>query len=172
MPTLSELRADIRALAAIDTRHRFLRAEEDGGVTDGWFDRTGLIILTERAGDIPLVGVMLKYPSVCPVDETATMQIQYWVANLDRPAALDAAFKANIAAINTKMAELGVRRVWGAVPKSADHLTERLNPIATAAKCTKVDGATVLADEGGRHPFQNFIFYFGDREDVAGWVQQ
>lgn len=170
MPDLAtaERRAAVRALAAIDTRHRFL-----AGVKEGWFGRSGLIILTERDKDgTPLVGVMLKHPSPCPVDETATMRIQYWVANLDRPAALDAAFKANIEAINSKMAELGVERVWGAVPKEADHLTVRLNPIATAAKCELVDGATVLADEDGRHPYQNFLFYFGDRTAVNDWVQR
>lgn len=165
--TTAELRADIRYLAKIDTRHRFLT-----GVTEGWFDRTGLIILTERAGDgTPLVGVLLKHPYECPVDETATMQIKYWLANLDRPDDLDAAFKANIQAIHDEMATLGVQRVWGLVPKNADHLTVRLDPVATAAKCEKTDGAAVLSDEDGRYPYQNFVFYFGDRTDVNDWVQ-
>jgi hypothetical protein len=169
MPTLStsELRADVRFLAKIDTRHRFL-----AGVTEGWFDRTGLIILTERAGDgTPLVGVLLKYPFECPMDKTATMQIKYWVANLDRPDDLDAAFKANIQAIHDEMVTLGVRRVWGLVPKNADHLTVRLDPIATAAACEKVDGATVLAADEVLSPYQNFDFYFGDRDVVNTEVQ-
>ena len=174
MPTLStsKLRADIRYLAAIDTRHRFLRPEKKGGVKESWFDNNAFIILTERADDgTPLVGVMLKHPSTCPVDKTATMQIKYWVANLKRPDDLDAAFKANIAAINTKMAELGVERVWGAIPKAADHLTERLNPVALAGHCERIDGAGVLRDNEGRHPYENFWFFIGDRTDVNDAVQ-
>lgn len=170
MPSLSisdiNLRNDIRYIAERDTRHRFLRAEDKGGVRESWFDNNAFIILTEKAGDgTPLVGVLLRHPSKCPVDVTATMQIKYWVANLKREADLDAAFKANIAAINTKMAELGVDRVWGLVPKAADHLITRLDPIATAAKCVKSDGADY------EDAYQNFSFFFGNRTDVSDWVQ-
>jgi hypothetical protein len=172
MPTLSEAerRDDIRKLGKIDTHHRFLR---DGGVTDGWFDNNAFIILTERAPDgEPLVGVLLKYPYECPVDRTATMQIKYWLANLNRKGELGAAFKANIQAIHDEMAALGVQRVWGAVPKNAAHLTTLLNPIATAAACEKVDGTTVLAEDELTSPYQNFDFFFGDRDVVNGEVQR
>lgn len=167
MPTLADLRDDIRELATRDTRHRFLAT-----CTDGWFDRTGLIILTERDRDgVPLVGVMLDHPSECPTDKTATLRIKYWVANLDRPAALDAAFRVNIQAIHDEMVALGVSRVWGAVPKNADHLTVRLNPIATAAKCEKVDGAGVVDVSNAAARYSAFDFYVGDRDDVNNWVQ-
>jgi hypothetical protein len=170
MPTLSnsEKRDDIRKLAKIDPRHRFLAT-----VKEGWFDRIGLIIHIERdrAGE-PLVGVMLKHPSVCPVDKTATMQIKYWLADLDRPDELDPAFTANVQAIHDEMAVLGVQRVWGLVPKDAAHLTTFLNPIATAAACEKVDGATVLAEDELVSPYENSDFFFGDRGEVNDEVKR
>lgn len=160
MPTLStsELRDDINKLGAIDKRHSFLAT-----VGDDWFDASGLTILTERdRDDEPLVGVMLKYPYPCPVDKDADFQIKYWLADLNRPDALDAAFKANIAAIYVEMARVGATWVWGAVPKRADHLTVRLNPIATAMKCTRVEGES---------HYKNFIFYIGEGDTVNTWVQ-
>lgn len=166
--TTNEKREDIRKLAEIDRRHRFLAS-----VDEGWFDRSGLIILTERAEDeTPLVGVMLAYPEVCPADKTADLRIKYWVANLDRPADLDEAFKRNIQAIHDEMVTLGVRRVWGAVPKQADHLTVRLNPIAVADKCEKVDGADVLTANEPRSRYGKFWFFFGDRDTVNNKVQR
>lgn len=173
MPPLStaERRADIRKLAAIDKRHGFLAT-----VTEGWFDwheRNGGIILTERDRDgKPLVGVILKHPSVCPVDETATLEIKYWVADLNRKDELGAALKANVQAIHDEMARLGVQRVWGRVPKEAIHLIGFLNPIATAAACEKVDGASVLAEDELVSPHQNFDFFFGDRGTVNTKVQE
>lgn len=167
--TESEKREDIRYLAKKDPHHRFLR---EGSTTDGWFDNNKFIILTERAKDgTPLVGVLLKYPYECPVDKTATMQIKFWVFNLDRKDELAPAVKANIQAIHDEMATLGVQRVWGLVPKEADHLAVFLNPIATADKCEKVDGAGVLGAEELVSPYQNFDFYFGDRGVVNDEVQ-
>jgi hypothetical protein len=170
MPTLTtaELRADIRKLAAIDKRHGFLAR-----VLPSWFDNNAFIILTERARDgKPLVGVLLKHPFECPVDKTATMQIKFWLADLSRPDELDAAFKANVQAIHDEMATLGVQRVWGLVPKDAGHLTGFLNPIATAAACEKVDGASVLAEDELLSPYQNFDFFFGDGGEVNDEVKR
>lgn len=168
----AEKRDDIRKLAAIDKRHGFLRAEADGGVTESWFDNNAFIIHTERDGQgKPLVGVMLKYPSECPADNTATVQIKYWVADLARKDELAPAFKANIQAIHDEMVTLGVRRVWGAVPKNAHHLLLLLDPIAVAAKCEKVDGASVLSAGEVLSPYSRFWFFVGDLDDVNDEVQ-
>lgn len=161
MPTLSNVQDDIRILAEIDMRHRFLSR-----VKDGWFARTGFVFLSERAVDgTPLVGVALKHPAPCPIDKTATVQIKYWVANLGRDD-LGPAFKKSIAAINDEMAQLGAERVWGLVPKTAEHLVALLDPIAEAAKCVKTDGA-----EAGEE-YAAFHFYVGNRTDVNDLVQR
>lgn len=137
MLTTAELRAAIRELAKVDTRHSFLRPDEDGGATDGWYDRRGYIILVELDRDsVPLVGVMLQYPSECPEDRTYIVQIKYWLFKLDAGRdVLDAAFKASVQSIYDYMGTIGEQRVWGPVPMNAPHLTSRLNPIAASGKC-------------------------------------
>lgn len=157
MPTT--VRDDLRYLATIDRRHSRL-----ADVTDGWFQRTGYPVLSVRAGDgTPLVAVALAYPSPCPVDPTATVQIKYWLANLERPGELQAALVQNIIAIQAQMTSTRVRRVWGAVPKSATHLTDLLDPVAEAGACAKVEGTEDWA---------NAYFYIGDRDTVAEFVRR
>jgi hypothetical protein len=157
-PTTAQKRDDIRKLAKIDKRHGFLATADPG-----WYDRRAHTILVERARDgVPLVGVMLRYPFECPADKTATMWIQYWLANLDRKDELDAAFKASVQAIHDEMVAVGAQRVWGPVPMNAAHLTSRLNPIAVAGKCE------TAAVEGARG---RKVYFFGDRDTVNTEVQ-
>lgn len=153
-----EKRDAIRELAKVDKRHSFLATAEEG-----WYDRRAHTILVERARDAtPLVGVMLRHPFECPADKTATMWIQYWLANLHRKDELGAAFRASVQAIHDEMVAVGAQRVWGPVPMNAEHLTSRLNPIATAGKCetAAVEGAA------GRN-----VYFFGDRDTVNEEVQ-
>lgn len=165
MPTLSSAQDDLRALGAIDTRHRSLV-----DVSDRWLERMGYTLLGERAPDgTPLVAVALEHPSPCPIDPTATVKIKYWVANLHRPDELTAAFAKNIAAINAHMASVGAQRVWGAVPKTATHMTVFLDKVAAAGGCVKVDGAGIPIEEKGNpeNDYRNFSLYVGDRQDVT-----
>lgn len=169
MPTLTDLRNDIRFLAAIDTRHSILAT-----VKDGWFDRKGYTLFSERAEDgPPLVAVALEYPSPCPIDATATMQIAVWVANLKRKDQLLPAYVKNIVAINDHMAGVGAKRVWGLVPKEADHLTGFLDLVAKAGACERVDGTGVpmpgAVDESD--DWRNAWFYIGDRQKVTDFME-
>jgi hypothetical protein len=158
-PTNAENRDAIRELAKVDTRHRFLATAEEG-----WYDRRGHTILIERARDgAPLVGVMLRYPFECPADKTATMWIQYWLANLDRKDELGPAFKASIQAIYDAMGLVRAQRVWGPVPTNASHLTNLLNPIAEAGKC---ETAPVESTAGAK------VYFFGDRDVVNDEAQR
>lgn len=164
-PNNNRLRDGIKILATIDIRHSFLATAQPG-----WFDRRGHTILIERAvDDVPLVGVMLRYPFTCPEDETATMWIQYWLANLDRNAELGNAFKANIQAIYGEMVRVGATRVWGLVPKDAPHFATLLDPIATAGKCAKIDGVAATSKE--TEDFSRGNFFFGDGAEVKNHVQ-
>lgn len=166
---LTALRDDLRYLGAIDRRHSFLES-----VPDRWFQNKGYTVLTERAVDgTPLVGVALEYPSVCPVDATATMQIRYWLGNLDRRAELLAAYIKNIVAINDHMASVGASRVWGAVPKKATHLTSFLEPAALAGACRQVDGAGITLGDAmdEEDDCRNFWFFIGDRQTVTDFMQ-
>lgn len=164
--TTAEARDDLRLLGGIDKRHRFL-----ADVPDRWFQNKGYTALSARHADgTPLVGVLLQYPSVCPIDPTAEMQIKYWVGNLDRRAELLPAFIANIVAINTEMGHLGVARVWGLVPKTADHLVGFLDDVAAAGACVRTDGAGVSLDASAESDYRNFYFYVGERETVTRFL--
>lgn len=174
MPTLSDARNDIRYLAQIDTHHGILGPEEDGGVTDGWFDRKGYTLLSERAPDgIALVAVALEYPSPCQIDPTATLRIALWLANLDRRDELLPAYVKNIVAINEHMASVGAERVWGLVPKRADHLTGFLDLVAKAGACEKVDGSGIpmLGALDESNDWRNAWFYIGDRQVVTDFME-
>jgi hypothetical protein len=168
--TVADIRNDLRFLGGIDCRHAFLE-----NVPDRWFENKGYILLSERAGDgTPLVGVALEYPLACPIDATADMYIRYWVANLNRKPELDAAFVKNIIAINDEMAALGVRRVWGLVPKKSSHLRGFLDRVADAGACQRVDGAGVtvgVAEDEAGGDYRNFNFYIGDRQAVTDFMQ-
>lgn len=165
--TTAEKRDDIRALALIDTRHHEL-AEK----SDRWFDRKGYTLLSERALDgTRLVAVALEADSVCPIDATATMQIKYWVANLNRKDDLLAAFTKNIVAINAHMATAAAQRVWGIVPKEAKHMTGFLDRVAEAGACSRTDGAEVSYGEGPTEDYRNFWFYVGNRQTVTDFME-
>jgi len=168
-PTAAAIRNDLRYLGGIDRRHSFLES-----VPDRWFQNKGYTLLTERAVDgTPLVGVALDYPFPCPIDETATMMIRYWLGNLNRRAELLPAYIKNIVAINEHMATVGAKRVWGAVPKKATHLTSFLEPAARAGACRRVDGAGItigdVVDE--EDDYRNFWFFIGDRQTVTDFMQ-
>lgn len=168
--SLADIRNDLRFLGAIDRRHAFL---ED--VPDRWFQNKDYVLLSERADDgTPLVAVALEYPSPCPIEPSADVRIAYWVANLNRREDLLPAFVKSIVAINAEMARLGARRVWGAVPKSADHLTSFLDRVAEAGKCERVDGAGIPTAEAldDASDYGNFYFYIGDREAVTGFMKK
>lgn len=165
MPTLSSVEDDLRYLAGIDTRHRGL-----ADVSDAWFERMGFTLLSDRAPDnTPLVAVVLQYDEPCPIDPTATVKIKYWLANLNRPDDLLAAFARNIIAINDNMATANAQRVWGAVPKTATHMTSFLNRVAEAGACNKVNGAGIPIDPGlsQENDLRNFLIYVGDRQRVT-----
>ena len=148
---------DLRALSLVDTHHRFM---ED--VNPRWFERMGYTALSERTGNKATVGCVLSYPDPCPVDATATMRIVYWLSDLtlSRPKLLVALTK-NALAITAEMERVGAAKVWGWVPRNAEHLTSFLDAVVAAGKCVKVDGTGELA--GG-------IFYIAGRLDAAEYM--
>ena len=113
-------RDDLRVLSEVDPHHGRFR-----DASDGWFERSGFVTLSERARDgTPLVAVNLKYPDPCPLDKRANMRIVHWLANLEvDKRMLSRAFVRSVEAINAHMATVGATRVWGLVPKRAAHLT-------------------------------------------------
>jgi hypothetical protein len=169
MPTLSTVQDAIRFLGAIDTRHRELV-----NVSDRWLERKGYTLLSERAPDgTPLVAVALEADSPCPIDAAAKVQIKYWVANLERVKDLLPAYVKNIAAINAHMASVGAEKVWGLVPKTAEHMTGFLDLAAAAGACKKVDGATVKIDPATSiiPDYEGFWFYVGERQAVTDHME-
>lgn len=165
--TIAETQDDLRFLGGIDRRHSFLE-----GVPDSWFDNNGYILLSVRDTDgTPLVAVALEYPSPCPLDPTADVQIKLWVANLKRMADLDAAFVRSVIAINDEMERIGAKNVWGMVPKSAGHMIGFLDRVAAAGQCRKVDGATVTFEDRPAGTLRNFNFYIGNRQMVTDFMR-
>ncbi len=160
---------DLRYLSTVDRHHgRFVDA------SDGWFERSGFITLSEQARDgAPLVAVNLRYPEPCFLDPAADMHIVHWLANLEVDKRLLAvAFVRNIEAINVEMGKVGATQVWGMVPKSATHLTDFLDRAAAAGACKRIDGADVNEGEFEGTPPEHVYFYIGLGQDVTEFVTQ
>ena len=163
------IESDIRFLAELDPRHAQLRR-----VSDRWLNALGRAILMQHDTDgVPLVGCVLR-SAVCPIDPTAELQIEFWIANLDRRRKLRRAFVRSSLATVREMRTRGAARVWGFVPKKADHLVTFLDRVVAAGRCERWDGdeikALITADDI-IPAFENHAFYISPLDDAETFMR-
>ncbi len=158
---------DFRSISKVDISHGDM-----SDIPDRWFERSKFVTLSESTDDgTPLVAVNLRYPEPCLIDSTADMRIVHWLANLEvNRRLLERAFVRSIEAINAHMIEVGATRVWGMVPKKAEHLTAFLDRVAAAGRCQRIDGATISTGQFEGNAPEHVYFYIGLGQKVTDFM--
>lgn len=144
--------SDLRYLALLDPHHGPL-----SNASDAVLER--LILKTERDEGGKAIVVLALKEEVCPVDDTALLQIKYWLTDPD--ADLSLALPKSLLAMVVEMKRRRIAKAWGAVPDNAERLIPFLDRIVEAGKCERVPSAT-----------EGFSFYISSHAEAEGFLRR